>query len=111
MEFIKSTDIHQKIYEMLGSEDYLKMLSNTCGADNKDFRAGAMFGSAMSAIYITTHAEKFHLDIRCNCANCAFHNDGHPEKPWLPCKETQDDDFCSYAIPKNLISEIVKEGD
>ena len=109
MELMRSADVHHKVLEMLGSEDYQRMLSSTYGADTKDFRAGAMFGSAISALYITCHADKFNFNAQCTCSGCAFRKSGHPEKSWLPCKETSDRDFCSYAIPVGLIQNTGKE--
>lgn len=98
-EFIKSVDVHHKVLEMLGTEDYQRMLSSTYGADNKDFRAGAMFGSAVSAMYVTAHADKYSPTMFCRCKGCMFRDGGHPDKPWLPCREMDDNDFCSYGFP------------
>ena len=105
MRFIKAIDVQRLILQMLSSDDYEHMLTSTYGSDNKDFRAGAMFGAAMSGIYVVTNAEGYISHDACRCKDCVYRGVGHPDKHYLPCKTTSDNEFCSSGVSKAYISQ------
>ena len=108
--FIRSKDIHSTVLQMLSSEEFNKMLSTTYGADDKSYRAGAMFGAAMTAIYITNHADSHNLRIQCNCGECIFRQEGHPDRSYLPCQSMRDTDYCNYGIRDKSLETDQGEG-
>lgn len=96
MEYIKEVDMHEHILKMIGSDDYQKLIDQ----QECSFKAGAMWGAAMAAVYVAANAPKHILSEICHCKDCIYRDETIPGQPNILCGQMKDDDFCSYGQRK-----------